>query len=192
MIRALTIAVALLSAGLAGGPLGAQAVPQPKNPEVAPAEAATCPAVRGPFRFCGAPPQFTLTPQADNAEVTAYFVTPEAIQAVAIHEPLGLRDGLSVPLLERGALRILANAAGITPEAIPILARNTVLIDGTPQSNFVYTAFLDGANIVYSNSMVLLQDQLMQFVTLDIGATTYTDRHRELHERFLSHVRVDG
>ncbi len=190
MIRA-----ALLALTLAAPAIAQTAPDQPKPEDItaatpAPAGPRDCALVEGPFRFCGTSPQFTLAPQADNADVTAYYVTPEAIQAVAIIETAGRADGLTIDALQAEALEILSVSAGIPAGDIPILGRASVTIDGQDHPNFVYFGNVDGVGIVYSNSIVLLDGAVAQFVTLDIGATTYTSRHRALHDRFVSNVQV--
>ncbi|WP_224814813.1 hypothetical protein [Hasllibacter sp. MH4015] len=189
MIRRLSL---LLLLGVLASPLTAQLVPKDGDDVAADGAqpAAPCPVVSGPFRFCGNSPQFTLTPQGDNADVTAYYVTPEAIQAVAVIEPLGSQDGLTIASMQQSALQILSQSTGTSPGTIPILERGTLDVSATSRPNFVYSGVVDGTPIVYSNTIVLLDQSVAQFVTLDIGARAYTDRHRELHARFLSNIQV--
>ncbi len=168
-------------------PLQAQVVPKDGEDETA---AVPCPLILTPIRFCGASPEFVLTPQNDNADVTSYYATPEGIQAIAIVEELGINDGLTISSLQSAALEILSQSSGQVVSKIPILGRASVTIAGTTWPNFVYSGTIDGISIVYSNSIVLFDDSLAQFVTLEVGVTTYSPRHRDLHTRFLANVQV--
>lgn len=179
--------ILLMSLCIAALPAMAQVVP--KDGEDATADV-PCPLLLAPVRFCGTSPEFVLTPQTDNADVTSYFATPEDIQAIVVAEPLGLRDGLTIPTLQSAALQILSQSSGQVPAEIPILERASVMIAGQDWPNFVYSGTVDGFPIVYSNSIVLFDGSLAQFVTLEIGVTTYSPRHRDLHSRFLANVQV--
>lgn len=167
--------------------VNAQVVPKDEEDEAA---VVPCPVVTGSVRFCGTSPEFVLTPQTDNAAITSYYATPEGIQAIIIAEPLGLQDGLTIPALQSAALEILSMSSGQVPSEIPILERSNVTISGTSWPNFVYSGTIDGFPIVYSNSIVLFADNLAQFVTLEVGVTTLSPRHRDLHARFLANMQV--
>lgn len=168
-------------------PLGAQVVPKDGDDGTA---AVLCPLIVSPVRFCGASPQFVLTPQNDNAEVTSYFTTPEGIQAVAIVEDVGVNDGLTLPGLQDAALEILSATTGEAIADIPILRRTSLIVAGVPRPNMVYRGMLNGQPIIYSNTIVLMEDTVAQFVTLETGAMTLTPRHTDLHLRFLANVQV--
>ncbi|MBL4628504.1 MAG: hypothetical protein JKY00_10795 [Roseicyclus sp.] len=193
MIRALLprafLSVALIAlAGVAS----AQGVPKPDDvpSATAPVQSTLCPYIVSPFRFCGVPPEFVLTPQNDNPDISAYFATLEDILALVIVEPFGISTGFTIPGLQDAALEVLAAEAGIPASWIQILERTTVPIAGAEQPNLVYSGVVDGVAIVYSNSIVLLDNALAQFITLEFNVTTYTPRHRDLHTRFLANVQV--
>lgn len=149
-----------------------------------------CPLISSPIRFCGSLPEFVLTPQDDNAIVTSYFATPEGIQAIVIVEDLGLNDDLTIPGLQDAALQILSDTTGEPVEAIPILGRTSLIVAGLPRPNIVYRGMLDGQSIIYSNTMILMDATIAQLVTLEVGVTTLSPRHTDLHARFLANVQV--
>ena len=164
--------------------LSAQTAPKPDD-------AQPCAPISSDFRFCGAPPEFTLTPQDDNAAVTAFYTTPEGLQVAIIVEELGISDGLNVTGLQEAALTILSQASGTPPPNIPILERRNLVVDGVPRPNFVYRDTVGGQTFVYSNTIVLLDDSVAQFITIDPGQMVMTGTHRDLHMRFLANSQVN-
>lgn len=166
----------------------AQQAPKPDEEALDGTSSDACPLVVAPVRFCGTGPAFTLTPQTDNPDVTAYYATPEGIQALMIIEPLGTADGLTVPDMQASALQILSGATGQPAESQPILGRSTIPVMGIPSPNFIYRGVVGGIPIVYSNTMVLREHTVSQFITLETGVTTYSPRHQDLHTRFLGQI----
>lgn len=181
---ALLAAVSLASAALA------QQAPKPDVADLNGTSPDACPLVAPPVRFCGTAPTFTLTPQSVNSELNAYYETPDGIQALIIVENLGRADGLTIPGLQQGALEVLSRATGQPAESHPVLERATIPVMGMPSSNFVYRGVVDGVPIVYSNTMVLQDHSISQFVTLEFDVTIYSPRHRDLHTRFLGNIQV--
>ncbi|MEX3015400.1 hypothetical protein [Gymnodinialimonas hymeniacidonis] len=173
---------------LCGIPALAQVAP--KDGDLPMPGSAPCPLIAEPVRFCGTSPQFVLTPQADNAEITSYFATPLGIQAIAVVEPIGRTNGLTIERLQDVALQNLAAASGAPVETIPVIQRGQLIIAGGPHPNFVYRGTVDGEMYVYSNSMLLMEDSVAQFVTIESGVTTYSPRHRSLHLQFLDQMQV--
>ncbi len=175
-------------------PAMAQVAPKdgdlPQQPGAEIAGAAPCPLIVEPVRFCGTSPNFVLTPQSENSEITSYYETPEGIQAVAVVEPLGRNDGLTVAAMQQAALENLSQASGVPVSSLPVIERGSNLIAGVSQPNFVYRGTVEGVAYVYSNSMVLMDNAVAQFVTIEVGVTTYSPRHSSVHLRFLEQVQV--
>ena len=172
-------------------PLAVMAQVNPKPGDGTADSEVLCPVVAGEIRFCGASPEFVLTPQQDNSEVTAYYTTPEDIQVAVIFEGTGSNQGLTVPALQDAALSILSGASGTPVANIPVLERTSVGVDGVPRPNFVYRGNVGGVDYVYSNTMVLLENTVAQLVTIDNGTMVISPAHRDLHMRFTALVQVN-
>lgn len=186
MIRSAILTLTLLCAG----PSFAQFVDPKGGDEAADGAASDCRALGASVRFCGSPPDFTLTPQTINSDLTSYFETPEGIQAATVIEEVGTADGLTMADVQNAALENLALAAGMPVSEVPVLSSGSVIIAGVPYPNFVYRGVVDGDMYVYSNSMILMENAVAQFVTIEQGVTTYSPRHQTVHFRFLEQVQV--
>ncbi len=173
--------------------LGAPAFAQisPKDGDLPMPGSAPCPLIAEPVRFCGTSPQFVLTPQSDNSEITSYYATPQGIQAIAVVEPIGRADGLTIERLQEVALENLAAAANVSVESLPVIQSGQLIIAGGPHPNFVYRGTVDGEMYVYSNSLLLMENSVAQFVTIEGGVTTYSPRHRSLHLQFLEQMQIN-
>jgi hypothetical protein len=183
MIRAAALTLALVCAG----PVWAQS----DDPKGEDAGANTSCRDLGPMiHFCGTPPDFVLTPQSIDSDVTSYFETPEGIQVAAVIEPLEATDALTIEDLRQAALLNLSQASGTPVDQVVVLSQRTALIEGVPHTSFVYRGTVDGEMYVYANSMVLLPGVAAQFVTIEAGVTTYSPRHESVHNRFLQDVQV--
>lgn len=164
----------------------------PSGIGVAPMPSSTdCATIDGPFRFCGSMPSFEMIPAADDSGLSAFYMTPEGIQAIAIIEDVGLNHGLTLADLRQSALEIVAEAAGVSIREITLVERSTVMVRGQVQPNFVYSTNIDGTVYTYSNTMIILPDTVAQFITVDTGTSNYTPRHRDVHNRFLSGLQIE-
>ena len=193
MIRALLPRAFLSGALIAlAGAASAQVAPNPDDvpSATAPVQSTPCPFIASPFRFCGVPPEFVLPPQNGPPDISAYFATLENFQTIVFVEKSGILDGLTIPVIQDFALETLTTAAGIPVSSIPVLSRSSLTIAGIERPNLVYSGVVDGVAVVYSNSIVLLDNAVAQFITLELDVPSYSPRHRNLHARFLANVQL--
>ena len=107
-----------------------------------------------------------------------------------IIEDIGLNDGLSIETLRSSALEGIAEQAGVTAAQIPVLQVTAVTVDGIDAETMVYGGRVDGLTFVYANTMVLTRDTTLQALTHSVG-TEFTDKHQDLHNRFLEDIRLN-
>ena len=188
MIRVLVLILALFGPGVA---IAQSPAPKPgsnpPSPTTEPATTATraCVVISNPFEFCGGASDFMQTDQQLNADVAAFFRTRAGFVAAIVVDPRADLRGATLPDLQAAVLTNLARGTGSRPEEITVVEQNALVIDGRPRPTLIYFGQIDGVDYVYSNTFIVLDEIVGQFITIEPNVDTFTEEHRLRHAEFL-------
>ncbi|WP_342075802.1 hypothetical protein [Yoonia sp. SS1-5] len=148
-----------------------------------------CEDITGFLRFCGKNDGWSRT-TIPNPDVAAAYRYDDRHYAQVISEELGSDDGMTAEFMRKVVVENAAGIVGLRVEDIPVLDVYPSEVDGQPIETIAYTFEIDGLNVVYANGIFSSPNRTMQLMTFAIG-TKFSDRHRSLHEAFLSQLRMD-
>lgn len=149
-----------------------------------------CSVVDEPVSFCGSPTRWRRS-TSRNPEIDAYYVASDNEFAQIIVETLGRNAGLDLEGFRGIVLEIAGSAMGVRPSEVPVLDTRNVEVDGLDAETVVYQIDVSGVPVVFANTLALGDAFAFQAQTWMAGQT-FTDEHRELHDEFLSGLRVEA
>lgn len=124
-----------------------------------------------------------------NADVAATYRFDDRHYGQMIIEGLGTNDGLTAAAMRDIVIQNAAAVIGGTTKDIAVLETYLSRVSGQTLETIVYALAIDGLDVVYANGIFTSPDRTMQLMTFAIG-TEFTARHRELHDEFLSEIRL--
>lgn len=147
-----------------------------------------CSLVARNVEFCGenAGWEYTIPP---NADIAATYRYDDRHYGQMIIEELGSRDGLTNEYMLEVVIDNAAAVIGGRRSEIQVIENYRVRLGNQTIPTIVYAFQIDGLDVVYANGIRTSPDRTMQLMTFSIG-TEFTQRHRDLHEAFLSEIRI--
>jgi hypothetical protein len=139
--------------------------------------------------FCGSPDVWGPT-EMPNPDVHSAFRHDDRLYGLFILEAIGFDDGATLDFYKKTALNNAAAVSGLKSEDVPVFEVTPATVGTERGETIVYGLTVDGLSAVYSNSIIVLSDRSFQISTFEIGSQ-FTDRHRALHNEFLSLVQID-
>lgn len=153
-------------------------------------ESGTCIRIDGPVSFCGPPTRWQRAPVAPAPAIDALYQVDDRNFGMLIVEGLGQADGLTVQNLREAVLMNAGAAGGVGPEAVPVLDNFDATVAEKAHPTVAYQVTIQGLQFVYLTTLLVEERNAAQLTTYAIS-DALTDSHRQLHEEFLSHVRLD-
>ncbi|MDX8351991.1 hypothetical protein [Cognatiyoonia sp. IB215182] len=147
-----------------------------------------CSAITPFLQFCGQTAGWSPT-TIPNPDVIAAYRYDDRHYGQVISEELGARDGLTAALMRETVISNAAGVIGVRPQDIPVVDVYRSRAGNAGVETVVYTFTIDGLDVVYANGIYTSPNRTMQLVTFAVGQE-FTDRHRALHDAFLSHMRI--
>ena len=138
--------------------------------------------------FCGGQVGWERTLEP-NADIAATYRYDDRHYGQMIVEELGTKDGLTEDVMMQIVLDNAVAVIGGTPADVRTLETFWSRVANQRIQTIVYAFNIDGLDVVYANGIRTAPDRTMQLMTFSIG-TEFTDRHRNLHEDFLSEIRI--
>ena len=148
----------------------------------------SCALIARNVEFCGENAGWEPT-QPPNADIAATYRFDDRHYGQMIIEELGSRDGLTNEYMMDVVIENAAAVIGGRAADVAILENYRVRVGNQTIPTIVYAFNIDGLDVVYANGIRTAPDRTMQLMTFSIG-TEYTERHRELHDAFLSEIRI--
>ncbi|SFS10176.1 hypothetical protein [Yoonia litorea] len=147
-----------------------------------------CQTVARNVEFCGEGLgwESTLPP---NADVAATYRYDDRHYGQMIIEELGIKDGLTEDMMLNTVIENAALVIGGSRADIEVMETYWTRVSNQSIRTIVYAFEIDGLDVVYANGIRTSANRTMQLMTFSIG-TQYTDRHRDLHAAFLSHIAI--
>jgi hypothetical protein len=148
----------------------------------------SCALIARNVEFCGENAGWEPT-QPPNADIAATYRFDDRHYGQMIIEELGSRDGLTNEYMMDVVIENAAAVIGGRAADVAILENYRVRVGNQTIPTIVYAFNIDGLDVVYANGIRTAPNRTMQLMTFSIG-TEYTERHRELHDAFLSEIRI--
>lgn len=147
-----------------------------------------CQLIARDLSFCGDRDIWEETTPPNN-DIAATFQYDTRHFGQMIIEELGTDDGLTAPFMRDVVIENAAVAINGTTDDVTVLETYRTQVSGQTSETIVYALKFDGLDVVYANGIVTAPNRTLQLMTFAI-ATEYTDKHRDLHEEFLSAIRI--
>lgn len=147
-----------------------------------------CDLIARGVEFCGEAIGWETTTPPNN-DIAATYRFDDRHYGQMIIEELGENEGLTADLMRGIVIDNAAAVLGTTAKDINVIETYRSRVSGQSIETIVYAFSIDGLDVVYANGIRTAPNRTMQLMTYSIG-TTYTDRHRDLHEDFLSEIRI--
>ncbi len=147
-----------------------------------------CTLVARNVEFCGENAGWSPT-QPPNADIAATYRFDDRHYGQMIIEELGSRDGLITEYMMDVVIENAAAVIGGRAADVAVLETYTVRVGNQTIPTIVYAFNIDGLDVVYANGIRTAPNRTMQLMTFSVG-TEYTERHRDLHQAFLSEIRI--
>ena len=125
----------------------------------------------------------------EGSAADAAFRHPEGVFSQIIVEEVGRTDGLDLEAIRETILATAANAMGGAPEDVDLLDLTKAEIDGREAASLIYHGEIGGVEVVFANTVLLMDQKTLQAVTIAPEATL-SDGHRAAHAGFLADLRV--
>ena len=149
---------------------------------------AECSEIARNVEFCGENAGWSYT-TPPNADIAATYRFDDRHYGQMIIEELGSRDGLTNEYMLDVVIENAAAVIGGRTQDIAVLETYRVRVGNQTIPTIVYAFQIDGLDVVYANGIRTSPNRTMQLMTFSIG-TDFTDRHRDLHEAFLSEIKI--
>ena len=105
-------------------------------------------------------------------------------------EGVGSDHGFDKETMHEVVLQNAANFTGLTAKDIPVSDIFPSEIDTIDVETIVYHAKLNDIKIVFANAILILPQSSFQVATFSIGPE-FTEKHKEIHKKFLENVMVE-
>ena len=150
--------------------------------------AETCETIARKVDFCGTDAGWERT-LAPNADITATYRFDDWHYGQMIVEELGVADGLTDEFMRDVVIETAASVIGGNVDDVDVIETYWTEVSSRRIPTIVYAFNIDGLDVVYANGIRTAPNRTMQLMTFSIG-TEFTQRHRDLHEAFLSQIRI--
>ena len=110
--------------------------------------------------------------------------------ALIIIDEVGTADGVTFASMRDVKLSNAAQAANIPTRQVAVHGAATTYLLGQTTEQTVYSVPINGIDVLYSNTVMLLENETIQFVTYTIGPSRH-DRFGDVHASFLSLLQRD-
>jgi hypothetical protein len=147
-----------------------------------------CPQLTARLSFCADTQNWTPSTRP-TPDVLAAFRLNATTYANFIYEDLGTAMGLTSEGVRDLLLQIVSNQTGSLPTVIESAPAS---VTDQPAETLVYAFKVAGLDVVYANTFVLTERSLLQAQTYEVGVTTFTDAHRQVHAGFLAATTYSG
>ncbi|EBA10966.1 hypothetical protein [Roseobacter sp. CCS2] len=147
-----------------------------------------CALISRGVEFCGQASRWQPIPP-QTPEITASYRFDDRHYGQMIIEGLGEEDGLTFKAMRQIVIQNAASVTGMSVADIPVLDVFPSEVSGQKIQTIVYLVDFEGMDVVFANGVSTSPRETMQLMTYAIGAE-FTDQHRELHEEFLSNIKV--
>ena len=148
-----------------------------------------CTLVARNVEFCGENAGWEAT-TPPNADIAATFRYDDRHYGQMIIEEVGSADGLTNENMLDIVIDNAAAVIGGRRSDIEVLETYRVRVGNQTIPTIVYAFQVEGLDVIYANGIRTSPNRTMQLMTFAIG-TEFTERHRALHETFLSEIRIE-
>jgi hypothetical protein len=152
-------------------------------------EDAACTTVSPGIEFCGTNRGWQKSNDS-SSDITAQFRFDDRTYGLFIVEDIGASDGVSLEYMRNIVVENMAIAADVSKENILILEVEDGTFHGKPSSMIVYSGKVEGLKIVFANTIVIEPSRSLQLATYSFG-DSFTEKHRRVHDDFLSMVKFN-
>jgi hypothetical protein len=121
-----------------------------------------------------------------NADILASFRYNATTYGQYVVEDIGAAQGLTLPAVKQFVLDYAGQLSGEPPI---VISTEPVTLGGLTGETVVYAFAISGLNTVYSNSMLLGENTLLQVMTYELGKE-FTPEHAAIHAEFLAATKV--
>ena len=140
--------------------------------------------------FCDADSPWQRT-DFESSEVAAQYRVDDRHYSQFVIEGLGALDGFTPEFMRRAVVDNAAAAAGGDATAVAVLDVSDETVDSIPGETIIYHTVIDGLNVVYFNTVIILDAITYQLISFSINRDI-TERHIELHDDLIARLRIDG
>ncbi|MEL6519878.1 MAG: hypothetical protein AAFQ66_02880, partial [Pseudomonadota bacterium] len=107
-----------------------------------------------------------------------------------IVETIGTNDGMSQEIMRNAVVQNAAAGTGQNPEDIVVVNVSDTEIDGEAGETIVYQFGIDGLQVVFANTVVVMDDLTIQAMTYAI-APSYAETQQNLTSDLISAVKIN-
>lgn len=148
-----------------------------------------CQSIHSRVQFCGPTAVWQKT-TPPNADVVAAFRHDDRHYAQFIVETIGTNDGMSQEIMRNAVVQNAAAGTGQNPEDIVVVNVSDTEIDGEAGETIVYQFGIDGLQVVFANTVVVMDDLTIQAMTYAI-APSYAETQQNLTSDLISAVKIN-
>ncbi|WP_222869575.1 hypothetical protein ROLI_020570 [Roseobacter fucihabitans] len=138
--------------------------------------------------FCAGTDWKPTTPPSN--EIAAQYRFDDRNYAQMILEAVGTQDGMSTEFMRKAMINNAASVAGLREQDVAILDVRDVTLGDLPGEMVVYQLGLEGVDVVFLNTIVVLPQRTFQLMTFAVGKQKTPEMER-LHVDFLSRVKIE-
>lgn len=139
--------------------------------------------------FCGVSDGWTPT-TPPSPQIAAQYRYDDRHYGQFVIEGVGTDEGMSLTFFLDAVIRNAAAVTGVPRENIIVLGQRDATISGYQGQTIVYRARFDKLDVVFANTILVLEDRSIQSITFSVGRDE-TDKSRALHEEFISKTEIN-
>lgn len=139
--------------------------------------------------FCGVSEGWAPT-TPPSPQIAAQYRFDDRHYGQFVIEGVGTNEGMSMGFFLDAVVSNAAAVTGVPRENIIVLDQRDATVSGYRGQTIVYRARFDRLDVVFANSILVLEERSIQSITFSVGREE-TDKSRELHARFLSLTQVN-
>lgn len=157
--------------------------------EVTPDATEECDPLPQKVVFCGVPDGWMPT-TPPSPQIAAQYRYDDRHYGQFVIEGIGTNEGMSLVFFLDAVIRNAAAVTGVPRENIIVLDQRDATVSGYPGQTIVYRARFDKLDVVFANTILVLEDRSIQSITFSVGRDE-TEKSRALHEEFISKTEVN-
>lgn len=143
-----------------------------------------CEAISRAFDLCGMPASWNKIMDWPDPFVDLPIAVDDAHLVFFIAEEVGRSVGLEYENVRQTIINNVANASGVSADQIPVLDFSRLIVNETDAEQVIYSANMDGVDIVYINTTIIRDNDMIQAIVYTFGREP-SDGLRYLSEQVL-------
>lgn len=149
-----------------------------------PISSSECEAISRAFDLCGMPASWNKIMDWPDPFVDLPIAVDDAHLVFFIAEEVGSSVGLVYDNVRQTIINNVANASGVSADQIPVLDFSRLIVNETDAEQVIYSANMDGVDIVYINTTIIRDNDMIQAIVYTFGREP-SDGLRYLSEQVL-------